>query len=203
MLLLGEGMSDETGVELGVGVALRLEREDRADGIQVARHGEATLGLPRPELRTDVLDDGGLAEAGAGEARLAQLVRETEIEPGVVHEDDDLGLPPERPRNHPGEELPVERIRGKDLHDAHRGEGGHVEEQLGAGGAELRTAEGGDAQARTGREQVGDDLGRMLVAGMLAGHDEDVDLAPRGRSKFAGMAGNALICAPCRRGSVR
>ena len=62
VLLLRERMADETRVQLGVGVASGLEREDRTDGIQVTRHGEATLGLPRPELRADVLDDGGLAE---------------------------------------------------------------------------------------------------------------------------------------------
>ena len=138
-------MADETRVQLGVGVAGGLERKDRADRIQVARHGETALRLPGPELRADVLDDGGSAETRAGQAGLTQFIREAEIESGIVDEHDDLGLPLQRPVHHPVEEPAVERVSGQDLHDAHRGEGGHVEEQLGAGAAEPRTTEGGNA----------------------------------------------------------
>ena len=135
MVGLSEGMADETGVQLGVGVYRRLEREDRADAIQVARHGEATLGLPSPELRADVLDDGGLAEAGARQAGLAQFVREAQVQAGIVHEDDDLRLPLRGPADHAREEPTIERIGGEHLDDAHGRETGHVQQQLGARGA--------------------------------------------------------------------
>ena len=141
-------MTDESSIQLSVGVYRRLEREDGADAIQVTRHGEATLGLPSPQLRADVLDDGRLAEAGARQARLTELVSQTEIEARVIDQHDDLGLPLRGPSDDAREELPVERISRKDLHDAHGGERGHIHQQLGASGAQLRPTERDDTQTR-------------------------------------------------------
>ena len=152
MVGLSKGMADEPCVQFGVGVYRRLEREDGADAIQVTRHGEATLGLPSPQLRADVLDDGRLAEAGTRQAGFAQFVSEAEIEARVIDEHNDLGLPLRGPSDDAREDLPVERISRKDLHDAHGGERGHIHQQLGAGGAQLRPTERDDTQTRASLE---------------------------------------------------
>ena len=152
MVGLSKGMANESSIQLSVGVYRRLEREDGADAIQVTRHGEATLGLPSPQLRADVLDDGRLAEASTRQAGFAQFVSEAEIEARVIDQHDDLRLPLRGPSDDAREELPVERISRKDLHDAHGGERGHIHQQLGASGAQLRPAERDDAQTRASLE---------------------------------------------------
>ena len=59
--------------------------------------------------------------------------------------------------------------------EAHDGALRHILQQLGTGGGETRSAQRAHLQVRNARAEIMHHLGSVFVAGMFAGHDQQID----------------------------
>ena len=186
---IDERMAHEIDRQLGVGIAIDLKREDRGEGIEIARHGETAPGFPRPDLRGDVIKGADVAAAGPGDAALAQRRGDAQVEARIIDEADGarpVRLDPAHGLAHEGAEVGevAQHLDKADDRGARE-----VVEHLHAGGGERGAAERGESQAGLELARGQCERGGMLVARVFAGDEQHVDRARLGRRERGARVG--------------
>ena len=158
-------MSHVVDVEVQARIARRLEGEDDAQPVEIARHGVHALAFPRPHLRADVHVHRNLLPAGP--------FGHPEVESWIVDDQDAVGPERENVGLHPGKELPDEAQPGQHFREPHDRGVRHVLHELHARFFHRITAHAPHLDVGPFRAQGVHHTGGMGFAGGLSGEDVD------------------------------
>ena len=153
-------------------------------------HGEPTAGLPGPDLRADIVDDRDIPPSLSADSRLEERPGQAEIETRIIDQADHPGPvgvnPSQRLRKNPLEETVVAQHFGQSDDRRCR----QIKQQLSTGILKFHPAQRRDFQVRFPLQCATKHPGRLLIAGMFSGDDEQINRPVDRRQKRCGHGSN-------------
>ena len=183
----GEGVADELGVDASRAVERLFEREDDEHAVDEALDPAQAAAFPGPELRAD--------EAENGDAEALAMHGEAKVDVGKVDEDGERGrIALEVANQRAVLRVDVECV-AQDLGEAHVGDVLGADDALLAGGFHAGPAQAGEDGGGQAGMEFGDDGGAIVVAGGLAGGEEDARVGDGGDASSLPLgAGEGVDC---------
>ena len=111
---LEQRMPNEVGVEAVLPEQIFLERQDDGQTVDSLGHFLQPAGAPGPDLRCDVVEHGDAATSGS--------LGKTQVESGIVDQDDQVGLELVQQAGHGSENAADEREVAQNLGESQKGE---------------------------------------------------------------------------------